>query len=103
MKGMKPGSKRLAGRKADARQGRWIFPLPECPKLALDPGQVLSEDLVAWWRRAARLVELGAKTSRRAAVLCQEILVLQDALTQAQSDPWAIQLRSIAAAARQLR
>src|SRR5258708_39254843 len=37
-----------------------LFPLPECPKLALDPGQVLSEDLSrAVGDRAARLVELG--------------------------------------------
>src|ERR1700737_5299134 len=39
-----------------------VFPLPERPKLALDPGQVLSEDLGrAGGDRAARLVALGAK------------------------------------------
>ena len=54
-----------------------VFPLPECPKLALDPGQVLSEDLGrSGGDRAARLVEFGAKRPDRAAALCQEILVL---------------------------
>src|SRR5260221_9082551 len=58
-----------------------IFPLPECPKLALDPGQVLSEDVGrSGGHGAARLVDLGAKRPDRAAELCQAILVLEDAL-----------------------
>ena len=58
-----------------------IFPLPECPKLALDPSQVLSEDLGrSGGDRAAPLVELGAKRPDRAAALCQAILVLENAL-----------------------
>src|ERR1700686_819126 len=58
-----------------------VFPLPKCPKLALDPGQVLSEDLGrSGGDRAARLVELGAKRPDRAAELRQVILVLEDAL-----------------------
>ena len=58
-----------------------VFPLSECPKLALNPGQVLSEYLGrSGGHRAARLVELGAKRPDRAAALCQEILVLEDVL-----------------------
>src|SRR6202040_2726492 len=50
-------------------------------KLALDPEQMLSEDLGRpGGDRAARLVELGAKRPDRAAALCQAILVLKDAL-----------------------
>ena len=58
-----------------------VFPLSECPKLALDPGQVLSEYLGrSGGHRAARLVELGAKRPDLAAELRQAILVLEDAL-----------------------
>ena len=58
-----------------------VFPLPECPELALDPGQVLSEDLGrSGGERAAPLVELGAKRPDSAAELCQAILALEDAL-----------------------
>src|SRR5258708_39870218 len=49
--------------------------------LCVRRGAVLSEDLGrSGCDRAARLVELGAKRPDRAAALCQEILVLEDAL-----------------------
>src|SRR3981081_14493 len=71
----------LHGGKQVHSKGVGIFPLPEGPKLALDPGQVLSEDLGrSGGDRAARLVELGAKRPDRAAALGQEILVLEAAL-----------------------
>ncbi len=67
MKGMSQDRNALHGGKQVHGKAVGVFPLPECPKLALDPGQVLSEDLG----------RSGGK-----------------------ADPWAIQLRSIAAAAR---
>jgi hypothetical protein len=81
MKGMSQDRNALHGGKQVHGKSLGVFPLPECPKLALDPGQVLSEDLGrSGGDRAARLVELGAKRPDRAAALCQEILVLEDAL-----------------------
>src|ERR1700724_3414216 len=62
MKGMGQDRNALHGGKKVHRKGVGVFPLPERPKLALDPGQVLSEDLSrSGGHRAARLVELGAK------------------------------------------
>ncbi len=81
MKGMSQDRNALHGGKQVHSKAVGVFPLPECPKLALDPGQVLSEDLGrSGGDRAALLVELGAKRPDRAAALCQEILVLEDAL-----------------------
>jgi len=81
MKGMGQDRNALHGGKQVHREAIGVFPLPEGPKLALDPGQVLSEDLGrSGGDRAARLVELGAKRPDRATVLCQGILVLEDAL-----------------------
>src|SRR5258708_38200817 len=81
MKGMSQDRHALQGGKQVHGKAVCVFPRPECPKLALDPGQVLSEDLGrSGGDRAARLVELGAKRPDRAAALCQEILVLEDAL-----------------------
>src|SRR5258708_6390628 len=81
MKGMSQDRNALQGGKQVHGKAVGVFPLPECPKLVLDPGQVLSEDLGrSGGDRAARLVELGAKRPDRAAALCQEILVLEDAL-----------------------
>src|SRR5258705_926560 len=81
MKGISQDRNALHGGKQVHGKAVGVFPLPECPKLALDPGQVLSEDLGrSAGDRAARLVDLGAKRPDRAAALCQEILVLEDAL-----------------------
>src|SRR5258705_7621521 len=81
MKGMSQDGNALHGGKQVHGKGAGVFPLPECPKLALDPSQVLSEDLGrSGGDRAARLVELGAKRPDSAAELCQAILVLEDAL-----------------------
>src|ERR1700758_4316693 len=81
MKGMGQDRNALHGGKQVHRKAVGVFPLPECPKLALDPGQVLSEDLGrSGGDRAARLVELGAKRPDRTTVLCQGILVLEDVL-----------------------
>src|SRR5271169_403994 len=81
MKGMSQDRSALHGGKQVHGKAVGVFPLPECPKLAFDPGQVLSEDLGrSGGDRAARLVELGAKRPDRAAALCQEILVLEDGL-----------------------
>src|SRR6202043_4231712 len=81
MKVMSQDRSALHGGKQVHGKAVGLFPLPECPKLAFDPGQVLSEDLGRpGGDRAARLVELGAKRPDRAAALCQEILVLEDAL-----------------------
>src|ERR1700746_2442084 len=81
MKGMSQNRNALHGGKQVHRKGVGIYPLPECPKLALDPGQVLSQHLGrSGGDRAACLVEFGAKCPDRAAVLCQEILVLEDLL-----------------------
>src|SRR5260221_6511334 len=81
MKGMSEDRSALHGGKQVHGKAVGVFPLSECPKLALDPGQVLSEDLGrSGGERAARLVELGAKRPDRAAALCQEILVLEDGL-----------------------
>src|ERR1700682_4501526 len=81
MKGMSQERNALHGGKQVQGKAFGGFPLPERPKLALDPGQVLSEDLGrAGGDRAARLVELGVKRPDRAAVLCQETLVLEDVL-----------------------
>src|ERR1700726_2801592 len=78
MKVMSQDRSALHGGKQVHGKAVGVFPLPECPKLAFDPGQVLSEDLGR--SGAARLVELGAKRSDRATALCQEILVLEDGL-----------------------
>src|ERR1700681_30332 len=81
MKGMSQDRNALHGGKQVHGKALGVFSLPECPKLALDPGQVLSKDLGrSGGDRAARLVELGAKRPDRATELCQEILVLEDAL-----------------------
>src|ERR1700746_33847 len=81
MKGMSQDRSALHGGKQVHGKGVGVFPLAECAKLALDPGQVLSEHLgCSGGDRAARLVEFGAKSPNRAAVLCQEILVLEDGL-----------------------
>src|ERR1700680_1149713 len=81
MKGMSQDRNALQGGKQVHGKAAGVFPLPECPKLALDPGQVLSEDLGrSGGDRATRLVELGAKRPDCAAALCQEILVLEDVL-----------------------
>src|ERR1700730_17645810 len=81
MKGMGQDRNALHGVKQVHGKAVGVFPFPECPKLALDPGQVLSEDLGrSGGDRAACLVELGAERPDRAAALCQEILVLEDAL-----------------------
>jgi len=81
MKGMSQDRNALHGGKQVHRKTVGVFSLPECPKLALDPGQVLSEDLGrSGGDRAARLVELGAKRPDRATELRQAILVLEDAL-----------------------
>src|SRR6202166_421985 len=81
MKGMSQDRNALHGGKQVHGKAVGVFPLSECPKLALDPGQVLSEYLRrSGGHRAARLVELGAKRPDRAAALCQEILVLEDGL-----------------------
>src|SRR5580700_2580779 len=45
MKGMSQDRNALHGGKQVHGKGAGVFPLPECRKLALDPGQVLSEDL----------------------------------------------------------
>ena len=59
MKGVSQDRNALHGRKQVHGKALGVFPLPECPKLALDPGQVLSEDLGrSGGDRAARLVEL---------------------------------------------
>src|SRR5260370_17742483 len=80
-KGMRQERNALHGGKQVPGKAAGVFPLPECPKLAFDPGQVLSEDLGrSGGDRAARLVEFGAKRPDRAAALCQEILVLEDGL-----------------------
>src|SRR5258705_10247195 len=81
MKGMSQDRNALHGGEQVHRKAAGVFPLPECPKLAFDPGQVLSEDLGrSGGDRAARLVEFGAKRPDRAAAPCQEILVLEDGL-----------------------
>ena len=81
MKGMSQDRNALHGGKQVHGEAVGVLPLPERPKLALDPGQVLSEDLGRpGGDRPARLVELGAKRPDRAAALCQEILVLEDVL-----------------------
>src|SRR6202035_2847667 len=81
MKGMGQDRNALQGGKQVHGKALGIVPLPERPELALDPGQVLSEDLGrSAGDRAARLVELGAKRPNSAAALRQAILVLEDAL-----------------------
>src|ERR1700722_18420421 len=81
MKGMSQDRNALHGGNQVHRKTVGVFSLPECPKRALDPGQVLSEYLRrAGGDRAARLVELGAKRPDRATELRQAILVLEDAL-----------------------
>src|SRR3977135_1718698 len=81
MKGMSQDRNALHGGKQVHGKALGVFSLPECPKLALDPGQVLSEDLgCTAGDRAARLVELGAQRPDSAAALRQAILVLEDAL-----------------------
>ncbi len=81
MKGVSQDRNALHGGKQVHGKAVGVFPLPECPKLALNPGQVLSEDVCrSGGDRAVRLVDLGAKRPDRAAVLCQEILVPEDVL-----------------------
>ena len=81
MKGMGQDGNALHGGKQMHRKAAGVFSLPKFPELALDPVQVLSEDLGrSGGDRAARLVELGAKGADRAAVPCQGILVLEDTL-----------------------
>src|ERR1700719_2937805 len=81
MKGVSQDRYALQGGEQVHGKAVGVFSLPERPKLALDPGQVLSEDLGRpGGERAARLVELGAKRPDSAAELCQAILVLEDAL-----------------------
>src|SRR5216683_7391793 len=81
MKGMSQDRNALHGGKQVHGKAVGVFSLPECPKLALDPGQVLSEDLGrSGGYRAARLVDLGAKRPDRTAALCQAVFVLEDAL-----------------------
>src|SRR5260221_6792746 len=81
MKGMSQDRNALHGGKQVHGKAPGVFSLPERPKLALDPGQVLSEDLGRpGGYRAARLVELGSQRPDRATELRQAILVLEDAL-----------------------
>src|ERR1700730_11182624 len=81
MKGMSQDRSALQCGKQVHGKAVGVLPLPECPKLALDPGQVLSEDLGrSGGERAARLVELRAKRPDRTTVLCPGILVLEDGL-----------------------
>src|ERR1700721_913111 len=81
MKGMSQDRNALHGGKQVHGKAVGVFPLSECPKLALDPGQVLSEYLGrSGGDRTARLVELGAKRPDLARELRQAILVLEDAL-----------------------
>src|ERR1700719_4213338 len=71
MKGVSQDRNALHGGKQVHGKAVGVFSLPECPKLALDPGKVLSEDLGrSGGDRAARLVELRAKRPDRAAALC---------------------------------
>src|SRR5260370_8114158 len=44
MKGMSQDRNTLHGGKQVHGKAAGVFPLPECPKLALDPAQVLTED-----------------------------------------------------------
>src|SRR5713226_7414039 len=68
MKGMSQDRNALHGGKEVHGKALGVLPLPECPKLAPDPGQVLSEDLGrSGGDRPTRLVELGAKRAYRAA------------------------------------
>src|SRR5258707_478921 len=81
MKGISHDRSALQGGMQVHGKALGVLPLPECPNLALDPGQVSSEDLGrSGGDRTGRLVELGAKRPDRAAVLRQEILVLEDTL-----------------------
>ena len=87
MKGMSQDRNALHRRKQVHGKALGVLPLPECPKLALDPGQELSEDFGRSRRdRAARLVELGAKTSRPAQPCsAKKSLFSKTSWTQAQS------------------
>src|ERR1700739_929228 len=86
MKGMSQDRNALHGGKQVHGKAVGVFPLSECPKLALDPGQVLSEYLGrSGGHRAARLVELGAKRPDLAAELRQAIFVFEDALDAAEN------------------
>src|ERR1700676_5048299 len=81
MKGMRQDRGALQGGKQVHGETLGVLALPERPKLALDPGQVLREDLGrSGGDRAARLVELAAKRADRAALLRQEVRVLEDAV-----------------------
>src|SRR5258708_37136080 len=67
MKGMSQDRNALHGGKQVHGKAFGVFPLPECAKLALDPSQVLTEDLARpGGDRAARLVDRGAKRPDRA-------------------------------------
>src|ERR1700675_5206260 len=73
MKGMGQDRYALQGGKQVHGKAVRVFPLPECPKLALDPGQVLSEVLGrSAGDRAVGLVELGQKWADRTPALCRE-------------------------------
>src|SRR5260370_24392673 len=63
MKGMSQDRNALHGGKQVHGKAVGGFPLSECPKLALDPGQVLSEYLRrSCCHPAARLLQLAAKS-----------------------------------------
>src|SRR5258708_12132387 len=67
MKGMSQDRNALHGGKQVHGKALGVFSLPESPKLALDPGQVLSKDLGrSGGDRAARLLELDANRPYRA-------------------------------------
>src|SRR6202163_2580345 len=69
MKGMSQDRNALHDGKQVHGKALGVFPLPECPKLALEPGQVLSQDLGrSGGDRAARLVELGASSRDRLSI-----------------------------------
>src|SRR6266446_2670338 len=75
MKGMSQDRNALHGGKQVHGKARGVFPLPECPKLALDPGQVLRKDLGrSSGYRAACLVKFGAKRPVRAACSAKKSL-----------------------------
>jgi len=87
----------LHGGKQVAQQGRWSpFPFPSARNWLLDPGQVLSEDLVDLVATERPALWSSSKTSDRAAPLAKKSLFSKTPWTQAQSRSLAILLRSIA-------
>src|SRR5258708_12983524 len=75
MKGMSQDRNALHGGKQGHGKAVGFFPLPECPKLALDPGQALSEDLGrSVGDRAPPLLYLAANTPPPAATLSHALL-----------------------------